>query len=53
MQPSVMEGRHTTASKVQGPKERALLMGKKFKVILKSLESSGKSQEMGTKLALL
>jgi hypothetical protein len=30
-----------------------LLIRKKFKVILKSLKSSGKSQEMGTKLALL
>lgn len=46
-----MEGRNNTTSKVQGAKERALLMGKKFKVILKSLESSGKSQEMGPKLA--
>lgn len=53
MQPSVVEGRNNITSKVQGPKERALLMGKKFKDILKSLESSGKSQEMGAKLALL
>lgn len=54
MPQSVIEENNNTTSKEQSAKERLLLMGKNnFKVILKSLESSGKSQEMGTKLALL
>lgn len=50
---SVTEGNNNTTSKGQRPKERVLLMEGNFKVILNSLKSSGKSQEMGTKLALL
>lgn len=53
MPQSVTEGNNNTTSKEQRPKERVLLMEGNFKVILNSLESSGKSQEMGTKLALL
>lgn len=53
MPQSVIEGNNNTTSKEQSPKERVLLMEENFKVILKSLKSSGKSQEMGTKLALL
>lgn len=43
----------TQLQKSRDQKKGLLLMEGNFKVILNSLKSSGKSQEMGTKLALL